>query len=91
MASIDYKKVISEGKEWTDPHFKPDLKAIYDETMTRRAGIKNWETFTWKRPREVYGKGNFVIYNEITPTDIRQGYCGNCYFLSALSSMAEIP
>ena len=91
LAPIDYKKIIAEGMEWTDPNFKPNIHAIYDDTMTRRQGIKNWEGFSWKRPKDVYGKGNYVVYNEVTPTDINQGYCGNCYFLSALSSMAEIP
>ena len=31
------------------------------------------------------------VYSEITPSDIVQGFCGDCYFLSAISSLAEFP
>jgi hypothetical protein len=55
----------------------------------RQERIKNWETFIWKRASEVYkGKESFV-FNDITPMDIKQGYCGDCYYLSSLSSLAE--
>ena len=45
----------------------------------------------WKRPAEVYGEGNFTLFDKIDPNDIRQGYCGDCYFLSSVSSIAEFP
>ena len=45
----------------------------------------------WKRPSEVYGKGNFKIFSNISPTDIKQGSCADCYFLSSISSLAEFP
>lgn len=59
--------------------------------MVRPERIKNWETFVWKRPKEVYGKGKYAIFNDISPCDIKQGYCGDCYYLSAISSLAENP
>lgn len=59
--------------------------------MMRADRLKNWETYTWKRPSEVYGPGNYSVFNGITPTDIRQGDCGDCYFLSSISSLAEYP
>lgn len=36
-------------------------------------------------------KGNYCLYNEISPCDIRQGALGNCYFLCSLSALAEYP
>jgi len=39
----------------------------------------------------VYGEGNFVVYAEPGPNDIKQGKCGDCYYLSTLSSLAEFP
>lgn len=36
-------------------------------------------------------KHAFTIFDDIKPDDIRQGACGNCYFLSCLSSIAEFP
>jgi calpain-15 len=52
---------------------------------------QKWETYMWRRPSEVWGAGNFKVFNKIDPTDIKQGDCGDCYFLSALSSVAEYP
>ena len=46
---------------------------------------------TWKRPSEVYGEENFVLYAQPGPKDIKQGKCGDCYYLSTLSSLAEYP
>ncbi len=57
----------------------------------RNSRITQWTTLTWKRPKEVYGEGNFVVYAEPGPNDIKQGKCGDCYFLSTLSSLAEYP
>jgi len=31
------------------------------------------------------------LFEDICPEDIRQGHCGDCYFLSSLSSVAEFP
>lgn len=59
--------------------------------MMRPARLKNWETYTWRRASEVYGPGKFTIFSGITPTDIKQGDCGDCYFLSSISSLAEFP
>lgn len=53
--------------------------------------VKKWETYVWKRPSEVFGEGNFKLYDNIDPSDIKQGDCGDCYFLSSLSSLAEYP
>lgn len=89
LKDIDYKSIIASQKEWVDPYFKPDINAIYDETMVRPDRIKNWSTFVWKRPKEVYGKGKYTVFKDIGPSDIKQGYCGDCYYLSAISSLAE--
>ena len=59
--------------------------------MMRPQRLRNWETYVWKRPSEVYGAGNYSVFKGISPTDIRQGDCGDCYFLSSISSLAEFP
>lgn len=51
----------------------------------------------WRRPEsffenEIEGKNKIQIFqNEIEPTDIKQGSLGNCWLMSALSSLAERP
>lgn len=47
--------------------------------------------YTWKRPEDVYGRNNYVIYDSPGPNDITQGDCGDCYFLASLSALAEFP
>jgi calpain-15 len=57
--------------------------------MMRPDRIKSWETFVWKRASDYFKKKTYYVFNNISPTDIKQGYCGDCYYLSALSSLAE--
>ena len=47
-------------------------------------------SYPWKRATELLE--NCVIFQDkIEPNDITQGNLGNCYFLSALSSLAKFP
>lgn len=74
-----------------DPYFEANVSSIFDQTIPKRNGIEGWGKYVWKRPSEVYGAGNYTLYNKIDPNDIKQGECGDCYFLSSLSSLAEDP
>lgn len=44
----------------------------------------------WLRPEEIFGN-DYSVYNTIGPTDVLQGECANCYFLSAVAAIAEFP
>ena len=59
--------------------------------MMGHSAHKSWDSFDWRRPSEVYGDGNFNLYENVDPNDIFQGYCGDCYYLSSLSSLSEFP
>jgi hypothetical protein len=39
--------------------------------MTKTGDLKNWSRFVWKRPQEVYGDGNFTLFDKIEPSDIK--------------------
>ena len=67
------------------------MTSILDPMMFHDSSKRKWETYEWRRPSEVYGEGNFSLYDHIDPTDIKQGECGNCYFLAGLASLAEYP
>ena len=92
LQEIEWRKVHESGVvNWVDPHFKAGRDAILDPMIVKEKRILNWENFIWKRPSEIYGEGNFNLFNDIKPEDIKQGHCGNCYYLSCLSSLAEHP
>ena len=44
----------------------------------------------WQRATDIY-RGVTVFGNRISPSDVRQGQLGTCYFLATLSAMAENP
>eukprot|EP00347_Sterkiella_histriomuscorum_P024013 403332608 len=91
LTKIDYQKIITQSEPWIDTYFRPDKSSILDPSIPTPGRLKEWETFTWKRPKDVYGKGNYDLYKTIGPSDIRQGACGDCYFLSSIASLAENP
>lgn len=53
--------------------------------------LDTWKQFVWKRPHEIFPEGYSLFEKGIDPEDIKQGCLGNCYFLSALSALAEFP
>jgi calpain-15 len=92
LKPIDYENIIkSNAGSYSDPYFRACKESIIDPFMNREKRIQNWSNFVWKRPKDVYGEGNYKVFNNISPDDIKQGHCGDCYYLSCLSSLAENP
>jgi hypothetical protein len=89
LKTIDWKAIEAAGKPFCDPFFKADVSSILDPTLP--PDHEDWRDYEWKRPVDVYGEGNYSLYDKIDPNDIKQGQCGDCYFLSCLSSLAENP
>jgi hypothetical protein len=91
LGPIDYKGIIAEKKRWEDPHFAHDKTSLFDPDLKITEEHKKWERYEWKRASDVYPMESLKIFSGITPTDIVQGFCGDCYFLSSISSLAEYP
>jgi len=70
-----------------DPHFPPRETSLYN--MVKDQYPFNF-VVQWRRPHE-FMDNPVVFENDIDPNDIRQGQLGDCWFLSALSSLAERP
>jgi len=72
---------------------------ICDEIVTEELEElwEEWRHITWIRANEIHclndlDDGRLRIFpDNIFPDDIRQQDLGNCYFMSALSSLAENP
>lgn len=91
-----------ESSPYTDELFPPNENSILglDEngnpTELTQSRIKEKklkvEEIVWLRAGEIFESGEFVLFEEsISIDDINQGGIGNCYFMSALSSLAETP
>jgi len=76
----------ASGELFTDSEFPPQPTSIAKD-------LERWPIATqvvWKRIPEIYKKTNITVCGDnIGPNDIHQGRLGNCFFLSALSALAE--
>lgn len=82
------RRAEASGQPWTDPDFPPDAKSlIKDWTASPRARV--WQRYVWRRAGEFLDRRTMGVFKDIEPNDIKQGSMGNCYFLSALSVLAE--
>jgi len=90
----DEEEIVAEMKRlgqetWIDEAFPPDdYSLIVDWKHSENA--KPWRKFVWFRTSE-FAEGAVCVYETISPNDIYQGNLGDCYFLSALSAIAERP
>lgn len=79
------------GATFSDPNFPPDRSSLYSELDTVDMSNKIiTNSLVWKRLEELY-PGDKKVFDSIEPNDIKQGMLGDCYFLSSLSALAEIP
>lgn len=79
------------GQMYVDPDFPANRDSLTKawgklDTRTKMA----WTTLEWKRIDEVF-RQPIKVFDNIEPGDILQGALGDCYFLSALSALAEFP
>ncbi|MCQ2818165.1 MAG: calpain family cysteine protease, partial [archaeon] len=92
----------TSGVPFEDPNFPPNVNSIEARDSNgnfidpingplRVAGTSS-DKIEWKRASEIFkGKSYAVFKEEIEPNDIIQRQLGDCYFLSALASLAEFP
>ena len=82
------KKLIENKEDVIDDDFPPNENSLYNTKNSKltKDELDVWKQFVWKKPREIF-EGEFRLFSEgIDPNDIKQGWLGNWYFLSALVS-----
>ena len=82
-------QIDATGELFTDPEFATDQQALcgYSIDFNRR---NQMTAFEFKRSSEYFGE-DALVYDTMAPGDIIQGQLGDCYFLAAISSIAEHP
>lgn len=74
-------KKYNANNKWTDPTFPPGPKSL--------GMINNVPPdCQWKRISEIVHQPQLFV-GRIEPQDVIQGSLGDCYFLSAVSALAE--
>lgn len=73
-----------ERQNFIDPYFPPVDQSIFDGCEAAKLGT----AVQWRRPTEFF-EGKYAVFDKIEPADIKQGRLGDCWFMCALSSIAE--
>ncbi|KAK3262125.1 hypothetical protein CYMTET_29002 [Cymbomonas tetramitiformis] len=70
---------------FVDESFPAGNSALGDDVSSRMGRVQ------WLRPEEIFPRKELKLFDGIDPSDIRQGQLGDCWLLSAFSSLAEFP
>lgn len=89
------RKVIKEGKPFTDFDFPANVNSLLDEDNNHGGldnhSVKDFKKLQWRRASEIYPLGPQIFKKGVEPEDVKQGKLADCYLLSVLSALAEIP
>jgi hypothetical protein len=82
-------QIKNSGDLYKDPEFHPDINSLcgYSSDFNDKMRMK---TLLWNRSHEYFGH-NTSVYQTMDSGDILQGELGDCYFLAAISAIAEHP
>jgi len=93
-----FEECKMKNTPYQDESFPPnEFSLISDwEEPEVQDKVRLWKSFNWIRATEIEelndDEGKLqVFFNEVSPSDIKQGLLGDCYFLSVLSVLSEHP
>eukprot|EP00753_Platysulcus_tardus_P013431 PLAT3679.10.p1 GENE.PLAT3679.10~~PLAT3679.10.p1 ORF type:complete len:805 (+),score=398.15 PLAT3679.10:58-2472(+) len=78
---------LAAGTTFIDLRFPPTVSSLYADPASPTDDTK----VTWRRPEKFLSEEASIFAGEVEPADIRQGALGDCWFMCALSSLAEFP
>ena len=66
LRPIDHTTIIRQYEQsnepWEDIYFPAEKSSLLDKTMSHDLR-KKWNTYVWKRPQDVYGEGEFSLFD----------------------------
>ncbi|CAG9325980.1 unnamed protein product [Blepharisma stoltei] len=72
---------------YEDPYFGPNEYSIYGDSPNRTIPYE----IQWIRPHQILGPAARLFSDEMVSDDIKQGYLGNCWFISDMIALIEHP
>ena len=84
------KQNLVDGK-YNDPLFVGNADAIMGFGDRKDYTMDELNTYIWIRPEEFFQGEQVTLFKKISSNDILQGGLGDCYFLAAISAIAEYP
>jgi len=82
--------------QYSDSEFTPDASSLHWTDISHSDGSTGsegarWSGIQWQRAGDVFADHSLYGTNGVTPADVRQGTIGDCWFLSAISALSEVP
>ncbi|CAD8199562.1 unnamed protein product [Paramecium octaurelia] len=91
QATTIYNRALEEMQIKQQTKFEDSLFPPHQSSLSKDTNFKKGKNLVWKRPDQFLEPGQIKLFDTIDPMDIKQGELGDCYFLSSLSALAEIP
>lgn len=82
-------QVESSGQRFIDQRFPPENSSLVgfgEDGNADRMG-----RYRWAATNEIFPGGYDIAGHAVSPSDVCQGELGDCYFVCAISSVAEVP
>ena len=85
-AKAKLDELRQKGQKFRDDRFPPNNSSLSGEW----GHVSEWRDIKWVKITEKISNPKIFVERP-EPQDIKQGYLGDCYFLSAVSALAEFP
>lgn len=83
-------KCMHERTQFVDDKFPANLFSLIGAVKPQEYR-NEWDVFKWKRPDKIWLAGSYQFIQAIHPSNIKQGFLNDGYFLSAVAILADHP